>query len=170
MVCFDFLLDQHTMFFSKRKKERKEILVLRKVSLETASAFVRRCGLGVWVGRNNRSLYLSDERRARHESLSIPADGDLRQRRRVTSHGRWHAAEAPVRLCRVGNEMRWARIRRGISIMPTASQPVLLLLVCMHAYALAAVASCSAGPSCSCRSIDGLNLNLTCLPLGLVGH
>ena len=73
-------------------------------------------------------------------------------------------------LCRVGNAMRWARIRRGISIMPTASQPVLLLLVCMHAYALAAVASCSAGPSCSCRSIDGLNLNLTCLPLGLVGH
>jgi len=37
--------------------------------------------------------------------------------------------------------MRWARIRRGISIMPTASQPVLLLLVvCMHAYALVAVA------------------------------
>jgi hypothetical protein len=93
-----------------------------------------------------------DERGARHESLSIPADGDLRQRGRVTSHGRWHAAEAPVRpglarllcLCRVGNdEMRWARIRRGISIMPTASQPA-MLLVCMHAYALvaAAVASC----------------------------
>ena len=72
-------------------------------------------------------------------------------------------------LCRVGNAMRWAWIRRGISIMPTASQPVLLLLllVCMHTYAFSQQNSFS---RLMYQPIDGLNLNLTCLPLCLVGH
>jgi hypothetical protein len=83
-------------------------------------------------------------------------DGDTRQRRRVTSH--WHAMHAeararatvPVRprpppraLASVGvwvwARSEVARIRRGISIMPTASQ------CCWHAYASVAVAV--AGPS-----------------------